>query len=183
VINEILRGGPADKAGLEKGDVILSVGGTDINDDSGLRFKLATLRRDERTRVRYVRDRQERITSVRVDTPQESPSRDERTLDGSHPIDGAVTVNMSPALGEELGFDPYLSGVMVLKVERGSAANYNRLRPGDFITQINGTEISSSRQLEAILLSGKDESDSWEIEVDRNGRLGLLPIRYLPSER
>ena len=81
---------------------------------------------------------------MRADTPQESPARDERTLEGFHPIDGAVAVNMSPALGEELGFDPYVRGVMVLKVERGSAANYNRLRPGDFIVDINGCLLYTS---------------------------------------
>ncbi|WP_409432324.1 Do family serine endopeptidase [Litorimonas sp. RW-G-Af-16] len=182
VINEILRGGPADKAGLEKGDVILSIGGTAINDDSGLRFKLATLKTGEITRVSYFRDGQQRIGSVKVDTPQESPKRDERKLDGRHPLNGAVVVNMSPALGEELGFDPYLTGVMVLKVERGSAANYNRVRPGDFVTEINGSLVTSARQLQALMDTSGD-GENWDIEIDRNGRLGMLPVRYLPSER
>jgi len=141
VINELLAGGPAARAGLDKGDVILSVGGTEINDDSGLRFKLATLRPLESTRVEYVRDGVTRTTNVRVNTPQESPARDERDLEGVHPFKGAVVVNMSPALGEELGFDPYQKGVMVLKVRRGSAANYNRLEPGDFILSVNDTAI------------------------------------------
>lgn len=179
VINEILIGGPADKAGLEKGDVILYVGGTEINDDSGLRFKLATLRRNEFTEVEYVRDGRTRKTRVKVDTPQESPARDERPLDGVHPFDGAVVVNMSPALGEELGFDPYISGVMVLKVLRGSAANYNRLRPGDLLLEVNGTEIKSTRQLDRLLTS-EPVDVVWDVQVDRDGRIGTLPIRYLP---
>lgn len=179
VINEILIGGPADKAGLEKGDVILYVGGTEINDDSGLRFKLATLRRDEFTEVEYVRDGRTRKTRVKVDTPQESPARDERPLDGIHPFDGAVVVNMSPALGEELGFDPYISGVMVLKVLRGSAANYNRLRPGDLLLEVNGTEVTSTRQLDRLLTS-EPVDVVWDVQVDRDGRIGTLPIRYLP---
>jgi Do/DeqQ family serine protease len=181
VINEILIGGPAEKAGLDKGDVILSVGGTDINDDSGLRFKLATLRRDEVARIEYVRDGSNRVARVRVDTPQESPERDERPLEGIHPFNGAVVVNMSPALGEELGFDPYLSGVMVLKVQRGSAANYNRLRPGDFILNVNDGDISSTRQLES-LLSSEPSDAVWDVQVDRDGRIGALPIRYLPPQ-
>ncbi|GGX62378.1 serine protease [Litorimonas cladophorae] len=181
VINEILIGGPAEKAGLDKGDVILSVGGTDINDDSGLRFKLATLRRDEVTRVEYVRNGANRVARVRVDTPQESPKRDERALEGVHPFNGAVVVNMSPALGEELGFDPYLSGVMVLKVRRGSAANYNRLRPGDFILNVNDSDISSTRQLESLLKSEPFDT-VWDVQVDRDGRIGALPIRYLPPQ-
>lgn len=181
VINDVYPDGPADKAGLKKGDVILSVDGTAVNDDSGLRFKLATLRRGQNSKVKIWRNGRERTFDVRADTPQESPARDERTLEGFHPIDGAVAVNMSPALGEELGFDPYVRGVMVLKVERGSAANYNRLRPGDFIVDINGDEVTSARQLEALLLSADDDTE-WNISVDRNGRIGVLPVRYMPRE-
>ncbi len=181
VINEILVGGPADKAGLDKGDVILSVAGTAINDDSGLRFKLATMRRGETTPIEYVRDGRTRTARVRVDTPQESPKRDERELEGVHPFNGAVVVNMSPALGEELGFDPYLSGVMVLRVRRGSAANYNRLRPGDLILNVNNFDIDSTQQLDSVLVS--EPSDAvWDVQVDRNGRIGALPIRYLPPQ-
>ena len=181
VINELLDGGPADKAGLEKGDVILAVGDTEVNDDSGLRFKLATLRPRENTTVEYVRDGRIRTTKVRVDTPQETPLRDERDLEGVHPFNGAVIVNMSPALGEELGFDPYLEGVMVLKVLRGSAANYNRLRPGDFILDVNDTPITSTRQLESLLISEPIDV-VWDVQIDRDGRIGSLPIRYLPPQ-
>jgi len=181
VINEILSRGPADRAGLEKGDVILSVAGADINDDSGLRFKLATLRRGETTKIEYIRDGASRTARVKVDTPQETPLRDERDLEGVHPFNGAVVVNMSPALGEELGFDPYLTGVMVLKVRRGSAANYNRLRPGDLILDVNGASVSSSRQLES-LLNSEPVDVVWDVQVDRDGRIGALPIRYLPPQ-
>lgn len=181
VINELLKGGPADKAGLDKGDVILSVGGSEINDDSGLRFKLATLRPRERTQVEYVRDGVTRMANVRVDTPQESPSRDQRDLEGVHPFKGAVIVNMSPALGEELGFDPYLEGVIVLKVRRGSAANYNRLRPGDLILSVNDKPIKSTRQLSSVLAS-EPVDVVWDVEIDRDGRIGALPIRYLPPQ-
>jgi len=181
VINELLDGGPADKAGLDKGDVILSVGGTEINDDSGLRFKLATLRPRENTEIEYVRDGRTRSARVRVDTPQETPLRDERDLEGIHPFNGASIVNMSPALGEELGFDPYLEGVMVLKVRRGSAANYNRLRPGDLILDVNDTLVTSTRQLESLLFS-EPVDVVWDVQIDRDGRIGSLPIRYLPPQ-
>lgn len=180
VINEILLEGPADRAGLEKGDVILSVNETEINDDSGLRFKLATLKDGDRPSIRYVRDGEENSVLVRIETPKENPPRDERRLLGIHPLDGASVVNMSPALGEELGFDPYLTGVMVFKVQRRTAANINRLRPGDFILAINGRTIANTRDAERALRLESDAS-VWEIEIERNGRIGLLPIRVLPD--
>jgi Do/DeqQ family serine protease len=179
VVNDILQGGPADVAGVREGDVILSVGGTEINDDSGLRFKLATLRRGETTPVEYLRDGKTRTTNVKVDTPQETPLRDERALEGVHPLNGAVIVNMSPALGEELGFDPYMQGVMVLKVRRGSAANYNRVRPGDFLLEVNGAPVDSAQRLET-LLNSEPADVVWDLQIDRQGRIGQLPVRYLP---
>ncbi|MEL6686187.1 MAG: Do family serine endopeptidase [Pseudomonadota bacterium] len=180
VINEILQGGPADEAGLRKGDVILSINGVEVNDDNGLRFTLATLRTGEQTRVTFFRDGRERSATVRIDTPQEDPLRDERLLLGIHPLDGATVVNLSPALGEELGFDPYVSGVMVLKVQRRSAAYYNRLRPGDIIISINDRIMDSTRNTERTLAM-EVGTDVWEIEIDRNGRIALLPIRALPN--
>ena len=180
VINEILEGGPADKAGLKKGDVILSVDGTDINDDSGLPFKLATLRRGASADIRYYRDGKERARKVRVDTPQESPKRDMRELATKSPIDGASVVNMSPALGEELDFDPFLTGVVVSKIKRGTFASGNRLRAGDLITEDNGSRVTSTRQLESLLASEKGARE-WKIRVDRKGRIGFLPIRYVPA--
>lgn len=180
VINELLDGGPADAAGLRKGDVILSVGGTEVNDNSGLRFTLATMESGERTRVAYVRDGRERSATVKIDIPKESPARDERELLGVHPLDGATVVNMSPALGEELGFDPYLNGVMVLKVQRRSAAHYNRLRPGDFVLSVNDQMLDTTRDVTRIL-DDEQGSDVWEIEIDRQGRIGLLPIRAIPN--
>ena len=180
VINELLDDGPADAAGLRKGDVILSVGGTEVNDDNGLRFTLATLRAGERTPVVFFRDGQERRATVRIDTPQETPLRDERLLLGIHPMDGATVVNLSPALGEELGFDPYLSGVMVLKIQRRSASYYNRLRPGDIILSVNSRTIDTTQDAERSLAM-EAGADVWEIEIDRNGRIALLPIRVLPN--
>ena len=180
VINEILDDGPADKAGLRKGDVILALDGTQINDDSGLRFKLATLRRGQNVTIDYYRDKKDYSRQVKVDTPQESPKRDQREIDSDSPIDGAILVNMSPALGEELGFDPYLSGVMVSAVQRGSFAYGNRLRPGDFIISVDDTPIRSTQQLQTLLKRQNFDAD-WKMKIDRKGRIGYLPIRYLPA--
>ena len=179
IISEVYPDGPADKAGLRERDVILSLAGADINDDSGLNFKLATLARGTRSVAKVWRDGREQNISITTDVPKESPARDERFLDGFHPMDGATVVNMSPALGEEIGVDPYLTGTMVLSVARGSASNYNRLRPGDIIVEINDKEIFSTSELESHLTAQKD-SEEWSVTIDRNGRIYDVPVRYLP---
>jgi len=179
IINEVYKGGPADKAGLETGDVILSVGGTEVNDDNGLRFVLATLRPNERTPISVWRDGRAETLRVRTELPKESPARDERALEGRHPLSGASVANLSPALAEELGFDPYLTGVIVTSVERSSAAGANRFRPGDIVLEVGERDVSSTRNLENSL-TGDLLPDEWKIKIDRRGRIGIIPTRYLP---
>ena len=180
VINDIYPSGPAASAGLERGDVILSIANTEINDDSGLRFKLATLRPSQKVNVKLWRSGIEKSLTVIVDIPKELPERDQKKLKGYHALDGAIIVNMSPALGEELGFDPYMRGVMVLSVERGSVAAYNRFRTGDFIVSLGKETVTSTQQVSSLLNANK-EPGNLEIMIDRNGRIGSLPVRYLPK--
>jgi len=179
IIAELYPDGPADKAGLKERDVILALGDTEVFDQAGLNFKLATLQKGSRTNARIWRDGRERILSLKVDVPKESPARDERYLEGVHPLDGATIVNLSPALGAELGIDPYLTGVMVLTVERGSAAANNRFRRGHIIVDVNEQEIFTTRQLETYLLT-EENVDGWGVTIARNGRLIEVPIRWLP---
>jgi Do/DeqQ family serine protease len=181
IINEIYKGGPADRAGLETGDVLLSISGTDVNDDNGLRFVLATLRPDERVTAKVWRNDREDSIFIRTELPKENPKRDERDLDGYHPLNGASIVNISPALGEELGFDPYLKGVMVLTVDRRSAASANGFRPGDLILAIGDQDVSTTRQLESAL-TGDLLPEEWQIKIDRRGQIGVIPTRYLPRQ-
>ena len=182
IINEIYAGGPADRAGLETGDVILSVGGTEVNDDNGLRFVLATLRPNERTPVSVWRDGRSETLRVRTELPKELPARDERALDGRHPLSGATIVNLSPALGEELGFDPYMTGVVLTSVKRRSAASANGFRPGDIILSVGETDVGSTRKLQTTLTPDVlPDNDDWDIKIDRRGRIGVIPTRYLPK--
>ena len=177
VVSDVYPKGPADRAGLEKGDVILSVDGTDINDDSGLLFKLATIRQGARATVRYLRDGAEAERAVTVELPREDPARDERRISDLSPLDGVVVVNLSPAYAEEVGLDPYVRGVMVRSVLRRSAASANGLRPGDILVEVNGEDVVSTRALARTLGRG---SRDWTLSIDRRGRIYDVPIRALP---
>ena len=179
IVSDVYPDGPADRAGIKPRDVVLSIDGTPINDESGLRFKLATLKLGARANVEIMRSGKTRTLRTKIETPQESPKRDERFLDGYHPLDGATVVNMSPALGEEIGVDAYDQGVMILSLARRSASSSNGLRPADLILELNGEEITSARQLETLLIT-EENSDDWTLSIDRNGKIYDVPIRYLP---
>ena len=177
IVEEIYPGGPADKAGIKRRDVVLSIDGSEIFDDSGLRFKLATFSPGHKAKVSIWRDGKTRTVSVRADTPKENPKRAQRTIDGTNPFEGLNVVNMSPALAEEMDFDPYASGVVIAGRGRRGLSSRFRFRTGDMLLQVMGEEITSTEQLQDVL----DEYDgerSWIIKLDRGGRISTNRIRF-----
>ena len=178
IVEEIYPKGPADKAGLARGDVILSVDGTDIFDDSGLRFKLATFTPGHKAKVKIWRDNKHKTLTVRAETPKESPARNEFILDGTNPLSGLRIANMSPALAEEMDFDPFTSGVVVTGLTRGSrAASFGYVRNGDIVLGIMDTEITGTKQLQEVL----DEYDgqrNWILTLESNGRVTKRRISF-----
>ncbi len=177
IVEEIYEDGPADKAGIKRRDVVLSIDGTEIYDDSGLRFKLATFSPGHKARVQVWRDGKTRTVSVKADTPKENPKRDLLTLTGTNPFEGLSVVNMSPALADEMDFDPFAKGVVISKRSRDSLSARYRFRTGDMLLQIMGEDITSTQQLQDVL----DEYDgerNWQIKLDRGGRVTNSRIRF-----
>jgi Do/DeqQ family serine protease len=177
IVEEIFKNGPADKAGLKRRDVVLSVDGTDIFDDSGLRFKLATFTPGHEARVEVWRDSKVRTLRVKAQTPKELPARDERGLDGANPFSGLNVVNMSPALAEEMDFDPFVRGVVISGLNRRSPSARYRFRRGDILVEIMGEEITSTEQLQSILAQHEGDRQ-WDLVIDRQGRTVKTTIRF-----
>lgn len=177
IVEEIFTKGPADKAGLKRRDVILSIDGTDIFDDSGLRFKLATFTPGHKAKLKIWRDGKHKTISVRADTPKETPARDERILDGVNPFAGLNVVNMSPALAEEMGFDPFAQGVVIAGQKRGGYSSRFRFRKGDILVSVMGEDIADTDQLQD-LLDDHDSERDWTIEIERGGRITKSRLRF-----
>lgn len=176
IIGEVYPGGPADRAGLSKGDVVLAVGGTAINDDNGIGFKLATLRPGASTDILMFDNGQEKALRLPVELPKEDPPREEISIEDESPFDGIVIVNMSPKLAEEISFDPYVQGVVVSKVRRRSYGA-RRFRPGDILLSINGNKIMTTDDVSRAIDEGFIDGE-WTVSVDRGGRIRQGTIRY-----
>lgn len=168
LVADVWAGGAAQRAGLAQGDVILSVDGQAVTDVGGLNYAVGTRRLGETLRLRVRRENgREAEVSLRAEAPPATPARNEQGLTGRHPFDGATVVNLSPAVADELGVDPFMGpGVMVIRVGRGFALNAG-MRPGDMIRAVNGTEIRTVRDLTRALEAG---SGTWQVTIQRNGQ-------------
>jgi Do/DeqQ family serine protease len=169
-IADIWPGGAAARAGLRQGDVILSVDDQAVSDVGGLNYAVGTRRLGETLRLGVRRENGTTATlNLRAEAPPATPARDEQVLSGRNPFDGATVVNLSPALADELGVDPFQGpGVMVIRVGRGFSMNAG-LRPGDMIRSVNGREIRTVRDLTAAAAAGA-ETGAWQVTIQRNGQ-------------
>jgi S1-C subfamily serine protease len=105
--------------------------------------------------------------TLRAEAAPSVPARDERTVTGRNPFEGATVVNLSPAVAEELGLDPFMGpGVMVIGVGRGFAMNAG-LRPGDVIREVNGRKVGAVRDLTELLSAN---GGTWRVIIERGGQ-------------
>ena len=168
IIDDVWEGGPANKAGLKAGDVIIEVDGEPVYDAETLRYRIGVRDENAATPVRYVRNGKSREATMTLSLPPEQPSRDTRVLEGEHPLNGVTIDNLSPRYSEELGLDPLSRGVVISDLTPRSFAARRGLRRGHKIISVNGRDIRTTRDLEREITRS---ARGWEIEVDTGGRI------------
>lgn len=169
IVTEVYDDGPADQAGLRRGDLVTAIDGREVFDEKGLKFLAAVRNPGETAQLSVIRSGQPRLMGVRVEAPPGATEADLVLLNGAHVFAGARVVELSPRLAEENGLDPFKkgSGIYVHSVMRRSVAR-SYFRPGDIIRSVNGETVTSVEDLQGVLAQ---PSNAWDIEVDRNGRV------------
>ena len=165
MVTAVYPGGPAARAGLGEGDVIVGADGQPVTDEGVLNYRVATHKPGETIPLQIRKGGGVRTVEIRLEAPSRHARRDERTLSGREPLAGATVVNLSPAVADEYGLDPSLSGVMIVKPGQNYAAQAG-FQAGDIIRAVNGEPVHSTSGLVAALQSGR----GWRVTIEREGR-------------
>jgi serine protease Do len=170
LISEIYPGGPAEKAGLKKGDVVLSVDGREVFDDRGMKFIAATKAEGETAYLTVLRGGKQQQLSLRLAAPPGTSKGEVVQVGGRNPFTGAQVAELSPALADQIGLDPvkFRDGVFVNAVPPYTIAR-RWLQPGDVVREVNGATIRTSKDLEAALKKA-DTEGQWRLAIERNGQ-------------
>lgn len=160
-IEKIIPDSPADKAGLQKGDVIERIDGEKIQSSRDVREMLRNLEDSKDLQVEVLRDGKPLTVTV---TPEKREFPSFRMMGGRYL--GVNLQNLDPDLAGYFQVDPN-EGVLVTRIEADSPADKAGIHSGDIITHINGNKVDSAEDVSRMISEG--DSETVEISVLRHG--------------
>jgi len=191
LVAEVTPGGPADRAGLRTGDVVLRLNGQVTENASRLTRMVAAARPGERLRLEVLRNGAVRTIEARTEL---RPS--ERELAGLPPqpfLDedrggpgarlGVVVSPLDDAARRRNQIPPGGGGAVVRSVDPASDAARKGLRAGDVIVRVNERPIADPAELaDAIAAARSAGRESVLVYIRRDGRQLAIPVRLMIQE-
>jgi Do/DeqQ family serine protease len=157
LVSSVTQGGPADAAGLERGDVITAIDGAVVQNSNDLRNRIAATRPGTSVKITVLRDGSERTLTARLDELPSNAQRSAGTGAGSDE-GGALGLAVQPLTRERaraLGLESE-QGLVVASVSPNSAAADAGFRTGDVIEEVNGQPVQSASALRSAVGASGD---------------------------
>ena len=169
IINSVFEGDPADMAGLKVGDIILKIGGSEINSPNSMIRVIGAITPGQTINLDILRDGKPKLVPVKLE------SRKKRTTQ---------LATLSPMRSSGLGFTVVNSekgsklpgGALVSQVDPESHAALKGLRSGDLIVAVNGENVENQHEFDGLV--GKIQQGSAVFLLiwrnDKKFHLGLV---------
>jgi serine protease Do len=164
LVQSIQPGGPAERAGLKPGDIVVAIDGRNIKDGDDLVNEIAGRRPGSTVRLGYLREGKEADTTVTIGDrdkvfanlgAQQAESNSGESGDAGETKLGIVVREISPSTAAKI----HNSGVVIQSVRTGSFADLQGLEPGLVITRINKQPTATKDQFDAIAGKLKPHDD------------------------
>ena len=155
VLSTVNPNGPADKAGLEPGDVIVEFNGRPISDSDALVDMVVATKPGTSVPLTIVRDKQRKTLSITIeeldlDAEQGRLARGGGTRDDEEPTATGFGMDVgpiTPEISRELELPRGRGGAIVTDVDRNSPAANAGLVPNDVILEVNRQPVSNPSQV------------------------------------
>ena len=185
LVGQVTRGQPAEKAGIEPGDVILEFNGKPVKNTDELVGTVVRTKPGTTVPVKILRDKQERTVNVTVDelNLDNEGSRTRSTRETSNEPDeeeaekfGLTMSALTPEIAQRLRAPSDAQGVVITEVEQGSPAFRAGLVSGDIITRINRQPVQTPQEASRALGAVPSGSTAF-ILVLRRGQEQFFTVR------
>ncbi|HEV2275692.1 MAG TPA: trypsin-like peptidase domain-containing protein [Acidobacteriaceae bacterium] len=180
VIEDVVVGSQADRAGITIGDIILSADNRPIRDTKEFALLMFRKRPGEKVHLEILTGAAKREMDVEV---MQSP-RDAASLIGPADAErylvprlGALVLPITPDVLKELGAQREPGGLLVVARTFGIAADEVNLKTGDILYYANKTKLDSVAGLKDFM-NGLKSGDPVVLQVERAGLLNYVSFRF-----
>jgi len=139
LVSQVVKGGPADKAGIQSGDVIVEFNGKKVSDMNDLPRVVAATPVGKTVAVKVLRGGNEVDREVKI---AEMEQKEEIASETTHKPLGMTVQNITPEIAQGLGLKNE-TGILVASVVPGSPAANADIRSGDVIQQVNKMPVKN----------------------------------------
>lgn len=186
LVADVTADGPAAKAGLKTGDVILTFDGKTVEEMRYLPRMVAETAIGKAVKITFLRDGKERSSSVTLGELQEEEPAAERVeetqkLEETHyttfDILGMKIATIDDSLRKKFAMDSAQKGVVVVEISRSSEAAKQGLRFGDVITKVNDNAVTELKHFKDGLEQAKKAGrKNALLQVIREGQVVFVTI-------
>lgn len=171
LVSSVERGSPAEKSGIEPGDVILKFNGISINRSEDLPPLVADSNPGSIAEIKVWHGRHLKEIAVRVTETKNAISTEKL----SHvPSNSKLGLLLRPLTEEEKTKVDVSHGLVVENVSKGPAAKAG-IHSGDIILAINGTEVTSGEQLISLIDTNQK---NLALLIMRGSSKLFIPIQF-----
>ncbi|MEZ8988255.1 Do family serine endopeptidase [Vibrio breoganii] len=162
-VNQVMPDSAADEAGLQAGDIIVSIDGKRIDTFSELRAKVATLGAGKEIKLGVIRDGDKKEFDVTLGESQLQQTKAEQLHPG---LTGAALSNTKDSDGYK--------GVKVTSVSEGSPAASYQIEQGDIIVGVNRQVVTNLGEFRDVL---EKQDGVLALNIQRGDRKVVIVVR------
>ena len=180
LVGSVTPGGPGDKGGLKRGDVITEFNGKKITNSNDLRNEVAKTDPNKTASIVLIRDGKQKQMQVKVgERPTDAalngtPSKPSQPPDRLQENFGLAVEDLTADTAHELGYEN-AKGALVVGVRGGSPADDAGFRKGDLIVEIDKRTVVSASDVDRVLSNVKG-TKSVAVLVRRGDNTFYVPL-------
>jgi serine protease Do len=168
VVGDVTPGSPAQKGGIQRGDIIVELNSKPISDSNQLRMSISMMAPGTSVELKTLRNGNGRRVSVKLaELPTETAKLNSHEEGGSKALAGVEVSNLNPEIAQQLGVPENTKGVVVTNVDPDTKMADSGLRQGDVIQEVNRQSVKNVSEFQNAL---KKSGDDPLLLVNRGGR-------------
>jgi serine protease Do len=173
LVADVTAGGPAEEAGIKRGDVIVSFDGEEIKEMHDLPYIVASTPVGEKVTVEIIRKGKKK--SLQVKTGELKEEDESPVVSEASPSLGLMVKEVTPELARNFGLSE-TSGLVVVQVENNSPAGEAGMRPGDIILEVDQVSMKDLAQFNR-KIEKYEAGDTILFLLNRSGTTLYLTIK------